>query len=81
MKYSPSETWTVTKEASLENIKLICEEKNILDMNSYTSTLPAEVAIILEPLIMWIKKTLEAREAAINYFKDSKGIDIEVIQT
>jgi len=74
LTYSPSNTMTVSKEASIDNVKVFCETNNLLDPTAY----PKHLQMVV-PLMNWLQKNIAARELAVQYFRDVKQTEIEII--
>ena len=73
-EYDPARTTNVNKDSSLASIKTMCETSNLFDASIYPSNLPP-----LPLLAQWLQKALTAREAAVNYFKEVKNEQLEVV--
>ena len=65
---------TVSKEASIDNVKVFCETNNLLDPTAY----PKHLQMVV-PLMNWLQKNIAARELAVQYFRDVKQTEIEII--
>jgi hypothetical protein len=59
---------------SLESLKISFEESGLGDASVYPKELP-----LLSMLSQWAQKAFEARAAAITYFSDVKGEQIETV--
>jgi hypothetical protein len=73
-EYDVSSVKAVNKSTnSLAAIKALCDTNTLFEP-VYPAHLPG-----LAPLSTWIKKAIEAREAAILYHKEVKQIDLETM--
>lgn len=73
--YSCEEQQKVAKEATVANIRALCENANLLD----PATFPANMQGVTVASI-WLQKNLAAREACIAYFKEVKKEELELVK-
>lgn len=72
--YDPTYRY-VTKETSLENVKNLIENLNLLD----ASLLPAQLPIF-SIFLTFLQKAIAAKEAAQAYYRDvNDGAELEVL--
>lgn len=55
-------------------VKTFCEASNTFD----SSALPPHL-VTLAPLASWLQKAIAAREAALVYFREVKGMELELV--
>ena len=63
-----------TKETSVAAVKALCEANAVFDTSSFPPHL-----VTLAPLVSWLQKAIAAREAALVYFREVKGTELEVL--
>ena len=74
LTYSPSNVMMVSREASISSVKGFCDANNLFDPAAYPKHLQ-----MVTPLVNWLQKNIAARELAIQYYKDIKQTEIEIV--
>ena len=69
-----TDTYSVTAEASVANIRSLCDAANVFDHSLYVNHFAG-----LIPVSIWLQKNLVAREQVIAFFKENKNENLEVI--
>lgn len=72
--YNPSLQRKMIREATVVDLKKICEASQLLDASIYPPHLPAFAA-----LATWLPKAFAARESAIAYYREVKKVELEII--
>ena len=78
--YNPSAPVTLTPDGtnSLATIKTLCDTYSLFSPETY-SILPNGVYnTVIQLLHIWLQKAMEAREAAVMYYREAKEVELEV---
>lgn len=72
--YNIQAVQTVTIDNSIATIRNLCDTNSVFDHSQYVQHFSG-----LVPISIWLQKNLNAREQIINYFKDVKNEQLEII--
>ena len=79
--YNPSTPITLAPDGtnSLATIKTLCDTYSLFSPDTYTNSIPNGVYnTVIQLLHIWLQKAIEAREAAVTYYREAKEVEIEV---
>ena len=79
--YNPNTPVTLTPDGSnsLATIKTLCDTYSTFSPDTYTSSIPNGVYnTVIQLLHIWLQKAIEAREAAVTYYREAKEVELEV---